>query len=80
MLQNGLKLDANGMNVVASVFGLFKNVLDGLGLGRTGRVLNFEPVQNFLRPVIRRGGNVPKRDGRTANGIALLQTELPFYE
>ena len=39
MLPNGLKLCANGVNVVATVYDLFKNFMDGLGLAWTGRVL-----------------------------------------
>ena len=39
MLPNGLKLCANGVNIVATVYDLFKNFMDGLGLAWMGRVL-----------------------------------------
>ena len=47
------------VNVVATVYGLFKNFMDGLRLAWMGRVFqNFEPVQNSPRPDIRRSNNV----------------------
>ena len=49
MFPNVLKLCANGVNVEATVYDLFKNSMDGLGLAWTGRVLiSYKNVRNFL--------------------------------
>ena len=47
MLLNGLKLDANGVDVVGTIYSLLTNLMDGLGRGRSGMVFqNFGLTQN----------------------------------
>ena len=82
MMRNRVKLCANGMNVVTTVWSLFTNLMDVLWTEWTGSNGEVIPERRDWskswgdHPVPKLDGVTTclKRDGRSTNGIAVLRT------